>query len=83
MWELVVNSDIEIGFTGADSSGVFSATVFIEHDGTTSITFVPSVEWDADTGKPGFTSAGEVAITVYSRDGGTSWKAMKGGEWLS
>lgn len=83
VWELVVNNDIQIGFTGAESSGVFSATVFIEHDGTTNITFASSVTWDADGGVPGFTSAGEVAITVYTRDGGTSWNAMKGGEWLA
>lgn len=83
VWELVVQSDIQIGFSGAEDSGVFSATVFIEHDGTTNITFDSSVNWDADSGVPAFSSAGEVAVTVYTRDGGTSWNAMKGGEWLA
>ncbi|ELY97145.1 hypothetical protein [Natrialba asiatica] len=81
VWELVVDGDTEIGFTGAADDGVYSATVFIEHTGSETITFASDVTFDDNNGTPDFSTAGEVAVSVFSRDGGSSWKALSGGVW--
>lgn len=79
VWELEPEGSTTIEFVGAEDEGVYSATVFIDHDAE-DISFASDVTFD-DDGAPEFTDPGEVAVSVFTRDGGQTWLAMTGGVW--
>lgn len=69
-----VTGSTTLSFTNAPAAGKFVAIVLELTNPGTNVTWPASVKWPGGAA-PTFTSSGVDIVTMYTRDGGTTWRA--------
>jgi hypothetical protein len=76
VFDISLDQNATIDVQGADSNGVYSATLFVADNGN-SITWDSAISWE-DGNTPSFSDDLRI-ISLTTRDGGTSWQGIYSG----
>jgi hypothetical protein len=73
-FSMTVTGATTLALTNAPATGTFAAVVLEITNGGANVTWPSSVKWPEGELEP-LTAAGVYIVTLYTRDGGTTWRA--------